>query len=122
MVLPSYIRSAAVIVCAGALVCCTISCKSSAVEVKPQSGYIQIYKQPPKGINYRVLGIVDAHLVKSTFENEQWWRTQIEGRLRKKAKAMGADALINARFDSMAGNASAQAIKYREVFPLNEEA
>ncbi|MDD5085914.1 MAG: hypothetical protein PHE61_07750 [Candidatus Omnitrophica bacterium] len=98
----------------------SISCASAPDE--GPDGYVKILRTAPKGINYQVLGDVNTHLIKSSFENMEWWKTQCEERLRKKAKELGADALIYPQFDPVSGNASARAIKYREAFPIKEEA
>lgn len=96
-----------------------ISCASTSD--KSPDGYVKILRAVPKGINYQVLGDVNTHLIKSPLESMEWWKTQCEERLRKRAKELGADALVYVQLDPESGNASARAIKYRETFPLKEE-
>ena len=102
-----------------ALVFLLLSCAASSNH--PHGGFIKIYTTAPKGIGYRKVGLVETHLIRSPLESTGWWKKQVESRLRKKARELGADALMCARFEPGSGNASAIAIKYREIFPKEED-
>lgn len=105
------IFTAAVIVLMFVISACTSSGSGAS------GGYIEILRSAPKGINYRQVGFVDTHLPKSHFQSMDWWKRQVESRLKKKARELNADALIHLKLDPSSGSASAIAIKYREVFP-----